>query len=329
MAWLETLINGALLGGLYGLLGIGLALVFGTMRVVNIAHGEFMVLSAFFAVMLVSLFPSVHPLLMLIPVVAASFVVGYLYQATIVNRVTKSPDPLAPLLLTFGVSIILRNVMVEIFGADVRSIQLGELSRSSLEFFGLSIGVMPLLTLILAVVLFLLLQSVLKRTKFGRIVRATADRRDIVRLFGVKPDRVYNYVMGLSLALGAIGGVLLAVRSSFTPFSGRRTASDRLRGRRARRPRIVLGRPAWRDCARHGPTGRAQIRSQCRVAVRPSAVLRHAVDPACRSLSQVRREADVEKCHSCFRFLRGSVHGCPHDLGRGARCVSPPSAFSS
>lgn len=220
MAWLETVINGALLGGLYSLLGIGLALVFGVMRVVNIAHGEFMVLSAFFAVMLVSLFPSVHPLLMLIPVVAASFAVGYVYQAVIVNRVAKSPDPLAPLLLTFGVSIVLRNVMVEVFGADVRSIQVGELSRSSLDVFGLSIGVMPLLTLVLAVVLFLLLQWVLKRTKFGRIVRATADRRDIVRLFGVKPDRVYNYVMGLSLALGAIGGVLLAVRSSFTPFSG-------------------------------------------------------------------------------------------------------------
>jgi branched-chain amino acid transport system permease protein len=220
MAWLETVINGALLGGLYSLLGIGLALVFGVMRVVNIAHGEFMVLSAFFAVMLVSLFPSVHPLLMLIPVVAASFVVGYVYQAVIVNRVAKSPDPLAPLLLTFGISIVLRNVMVEVFGADVRSIQVGELSRSSLDVFGLSIGVMPLLTLVLAVVLFLLLQWVLKRTRFGRIVRATADRRDIVRLFGVKPDRVYNYVMGLSLALGAIGGVLLAVRSSFTPFSG-------------------------------------------------------------------------------------------------------------
>ena len=220
MAWLETVINGALLGGLYSLLGIGLALVFGVMRVVNIAHGEFMVLSAFFAVMLVSLFPSVHPLLMLIPVVAASFVVGYVYQAAIVNRVAKSPDPLAPLLLTFGVSIVLRNLMVELFGADVRSIQAGGLSRASLNVFGLSIGVMPLLTLVLAVVLFLLLQWVLKRTEFGRIIRATADRRDIVRLFGVKPDRVYNYVMGLSLALGAIGGVLLAVRSSFTPFSG-------------------------------------------------------------------------------------------------------------
>lgn len=220
MAWLETLINGALLGGLYGLLGIGLALVFGTMRLVNIAHGEFMVLSAFFAVFLVSLFPSINPLWMLLPVVVASFAVGYVYQAAIVNRVARSPDPLAPVLLTFGVSIILRNMMVEVFGADVRSIQVGTLSRASMDLFGINIGVMPLMTLLLAVVLFLLLQWVLKRTEFGRVVRATADRRDIVRLFGVKPDRVYNYVMGISLALGAIGGVLLAVRSSFTPFSG-------------------------------------------------------------------------------------------------------------
>jgi branched-chain amino acid transport system permease protein len=220
MAWLETLINGALLGGLYGLLGIGLALVFGTMRLVNIAHGEFMVMSAFFGVFLISLFPSVNPFLMLLPVIVASFAVGYVYQAAIVNRVVKSPDPLAPVLLTFGVSMILRNVMVEVFGADVRSIQVGPLSRASVDLFGLNIGVMPLLTLLLAVVLFLLLQWVLKRTEFGRVVRATADRRDIVRLFGVKPDRVYNYVMGISLALGAMGGVLLAVRSSFTPFSG-------------------------------------------------------------------------------------------------------------
>ena len=220
MIWVETLINGAMLGGLYGLLGIGLALVFGVMRVVNIAHGEFMVLSAFFAVLLAALFPSVPPLLMLIPVIAVSFVVGWIYQAMIVNRVAKSADPLAPLLLTFGVSVILRNVMVEVFGADVRSLQVGDLSRASLEVAGLNIGIMPLLTLGLAVILFIALQLILQRTEFGRIVRATADRRDIVRLSGVRPDRVYNYVMGLSLVLGAIAGVLLAVRSSFTPFSG-------------------------------------------------------------------------------------------------------------
>jgi branched-chain amino acid transport system permease protein len=220
MAWIETLVNGALLGGLYGLLGIGLALVFGVMHLVNIAHGEFMVLAAYLAVILVGLFPQVYPLFVLIPVMIAAFAVGYLYQALIMNRVARAPDPLAPLLLTFGVSIVLRNLMVEVFGADVRGLQLGELSRASIRLFGLSIGVMPLLTLIAAVLLFLLLQWALKRTVFGRIVRATADRRDIVRLFGVKPDLVYNYVMGLSLALGAIGGVLLAVRSSFTPFSG-------------------------------------------------------------------------------------------------------------
>jgi branched-chain amino acid transport system permease protein len=220
MIWVETLINGALLGGLYALLGIGLALVFGVMRVVNVAHGEFMVLSAFCAVLLANLFPSVPPLLLLIPVIALSFVVGWIYQAVIVNRVVTSPDPLSPLLLTFGVSVILRNLMVEVFGADVRSLQVGELSRASLEFGGLNIGIMPLLTLVLAALLFVVLQLILRHTEFGRIVRATADRRDIVRLSGVKPDRVYNYVMALSLALGAIGGVLLAVRSSFTPFSG-------------------------------------------------------------------------------------------------------------
>jgi branched-chain amino acid transport system permease protein len=220
MAWLETLVNGALLGGLYGLLGIGLALVFGVMRLVNIAHGEFMVLAAYLAVILVSLFPQVHPMFVLIPVVLAAFAVGYLYQAVIVNRVVRASDPFAPLLLTFGVSIVLRNLMVEMFGADFRSLQMGELSRASMTLFGIRIGVMPLLTLIAAVVLFLLLQWVLRHSSFGRIVRATADRRDIVRLFGVKPDAVYSYVMGLSLALGAIGGVLLAVRSSFTPFSG-------------------------------------------------------------------------------------------------------------
>jgi branched-chain amino acid transport system permease protein len=220
MIWVETLVNGALLGGLYGLLGIGLALVFGVMRVVNIAHGEFMVLSAFFAVLFVSLFPAVPVLLILIPVVMAAFAAGWLCQAVLVNRVVRSPDPLAALLLTFGISVILRNLMVEVFGADVRSLQIGDLSRASLEVGGLRIGILPLLTLILAVVLFLALQAILRRTEFGRIVRATADRRDVVRLCGVNPDRVYNYVMGLSIALGAIAGVLLAVRSSFTPFSG-------------------------------------------------------------------------------------------------------------
>ncbi len=220
MDWIATLINGALLGGLYGLLGIGLALVFGVMRLINIAHGEFMVMGAFAAVIIAGMMPSVHPLLVLIPVIVLMFALGYGFQALMVNRVVRSPDPLAPLLLTFGVSVILRNLMVEIFGADVRSLQVRGLSRASVEVYGISIGLLPLLTLALAVVLFLLLQWVVSRTRLGRIIRATADNSEMVRLMGVKPARIYNLVMGLSLALGAVGGVLLAMRSSFTPFSG-------------------------------------------------------------------------------------------------------------
>jgi branched-chain amino acid transport system permease protein len=114
--------------------------------------------------------------------------------------------------------------MVEVFGADVRSLQVGELSRASIPLFGINIGVLPIITLSLAVALFMALQWVIRGTRLGRIVRATADSRDVVRLMGVNPTRVYNLVMGFALALGAVGGVLLAVRSSFTPFSG----ADRL-----------------------------------------------------------------------------------------------------
>jgi branched-chain amino acid transport system permease protein len=147
-------------------------------------------------------------------------VVGYVYQAAILNRIVRSPDPFASLLLTFGISVIARNLMVEIFGANVRSLQVGNLARANFQAFGIHIGLLPGLTLLLAVVLFLGLQWTIGRTKFGRVVRATADMSNIVRLMGVNPTRVYNIVMGLSLALGAVGGVLLAVRSSFTPFSG-------------------------------------------------------------------------------------------------------------
>jgi branched-chain amino acid transport system permease protein len=220
MDWIETLINGVLVGGLYGLLGLGLALVFGVMRVINIAHGEFMVLSAFVAVVLAGMLPGTNPLWLLFPILLLMFALGYGFQATILNRVVGTPDPFAPLLITFGISVIARNIMVEVFGANVRSLQVGDLARESVQIFGINIGVLPILTLLLAVVLFLALQWTIGRTRFGRIVRATADRRDIVRLMGVNPTRVYNVVMGISLALGAVAGVLLAVRSSFTPFSG-------------------------------------------------------------------------------------------------------------
>lgn len=220
MIWVETIVNGILFGGLYGLLGVGLALIVGVMRVVNIAHGEFMVLSAFLGVSLAGLLPGLHPLALLVPVVLISFGLGYVLQAVIINRIVTRPDPFAAILLTFGLAVAMRNLMLEGYGADPRTLTAGTLAQASVRVAGLSIGVLPLLTLGVAVVLFVALQLVVTRTQFGRIMRATADNRDVVRLMGVNPARVYNVVMGLSLALASVAGVLLAIRSSFTAYSG-------------------------------------------------------------------------------------------------------------
>jgi branched-chain amino acid transport system permease protein len=220
MIWIETIINGVLLGGLYGLFGVGLALVFGITRIVNIMHGEFIALSAFIALGVSTLLPNMHPLLLIVPVVVISFALGYALQALFVNRSMRFPDPLAPLLLTFGLSVIVRNLMIEELGVSPRTIHQGDFGRLSVEFFGIHIGVLPLVTLALAIVLFVVLQLVLRRTEIGRTVRATADNSEVVRLMGVRPASVYNIVMGVSFALAGVAGLMLALRTTFTPFSG-------------------------------------------------------------------------------------------------------------
>lgn len=221
MVWVETVINGVFIGALYGLLGLGLALVFGVVRIVNIAHGEFVVAAAFLALGLETLFPSAPLMLLLVPGIAITFLFGYVLQMVLINRVVAAArDPTIPMLLTFGISFAVRNLMVELFGVDPRILASSELGRAGVQIFGLSIGVLPLITLVIAIALFAAAQWVLSRTEVGRIVRATVDDRESVRLMGVRPGSVYNLVMGVSLALAGIAGVLLAMRSTFTPFSG-------------------------------------------------------------------------------------------------------------
>ena len=122
--------------------------------------------------------------------------------------------------MTFGLSVIVRNLMIEGFGVNPRTIRQGDFGQLSIGVFGIHIGVLPLVTLALAIVLFIALQLVLRRTEIGRIVRATADNSEVVRLMGVRPSSVYNIVMGLSFALAGIAGLMLALRTTFTPFSG-------------------------------------------------------------------------------------------------------------
>ncbi len=220
MVWLDLFINGICLGGLYGVLGVGLALVVGVMRFVNISHGVFIVMAAFVGVFASAQLVGVNPLWLLIPVAALFFLVGYGVQAVLFNRVVTSSDFFGPILLTFGFSIVLQNVMFELFGTDVRSLTAGGLSRLSISLGSVSIGVLPLITLALAILFFVALQLAISRTAFGRAIRATADNRDVARLMGVKPTRVFNITMGFALAMAAVAGMLLAMRSTFTPFSG-------------------------------------------------------------------------------------------------------------
>jgi len=220
MAWIDTIINGVFLGGLYGVLGLGLALAFGVMRVINVSHGEFIVLAAYFAVMMSTLMPWVQPLFFILPVVLATFAVGYVYQAVLINRVVETKNLLVPMLLTFGISIVLRNSMLEIFGANPTAINAGRLAVASFEIAELHIGVLPFITFAVAVILFSLLHYFIRYTRFGQMVRATADNPQIIRLMGVDPKHIYAVTMGLSLALAGVAGLLLGMRTSFTAISG-------------------------------------------------------------------------------------------------------------
>lgn len=220
MDWLATIVNGALLGGLYGLFGLGLALVFGVMRVVNLAHGEFIVAGAFLGVLLVALLPQVPPWTLALPIALIGYATGWLLQTTLVNKSVRSGTPLTPLMLTFGFSVVIRNAMVQGFGADSRAVDGGALTSAGIDIFGLRIGVYPLLVLALAAALFAALHWLLRRSEFGRTVRAVADAPEIARLMGVTPSRIFSRVMGLSIAFAMLAGFLLSQRTSFTPFSG-------------------------------------------------------------------------------------------------------------
>jgi branched-chain amino acid transport system permease protein len=136
------------------------------------------------------------------------------------NRVIEGNDLLVPMLLTFGVSFVLRNVMLEAFGANNMAIDAGWLSRAAIPLGPISVGVLPLLTLAVSVALFGGLHWLISHTETGRVIRATSDNPAIARIMGVNPKGTYALVMGLSLALAAVAGMLLAMRTSFTPNSG-------------------------------------------------------------------------------------------------------------
>jgi branched-chain amino acid transport system permease protein len=219
MQWLNVILQGVLIGGLYAMFAAGLSLIFGVMRLVNIAHGDLIVLAAYVALM-VTQGLGIDPLTSLLLVTPIMAAIGYALQRGLLNY-TLGDDLLPPLLVTFGLSIIIQNGLLELFTADSRKLQAGAIEIQTFEVMqGVWIGVLPLIQFAVAVAVIAGLQTLFYRTALGRAFRATSDDQAVAQLMGLDTRHVFAMAMALSLAIIAIAGVFLAVRTNFDPAIG-------------------------------------------------------------------------------------------------------------
>ena len=217
---LETLLQGVLLGGLYTLFALGQSLMFGVMRLTNTAQGDFIVLGAFAVIAGVSLAGAAAPWLVALAVLPLAFGFGYALQRWVLNG-TLGKDPLPSLVVTFGLSIVIQNLLLELFSADPRAIETGGLNTQGVALGdSLSLGVLPLIVLAIAVVATSALQWLFARTALGRSFRAVSDDREIAELMGLDAKKVYAFATAIAFVLIAIAGTLQGMRTTVSPSDG-------------------------------------------------------------------------------------------------------------
>jgi branched-chain amino acid transport system permease protein len=219
-AIVDSILSGILLGSLYGLFASGLSLVFGVMRLVNVAHGDFIVLCAFLALEVQHAMGIGSPFLTLVILIPLMFVFGYLLQRAVLNP-ALGPDILRPVLITFGLSVIVQNGLLQGFSADSQKLQGGKLETASMPLpGGLAIGMFPLLTLVVAVALIGSLQWVLYNTQLGRGLRATSDDLRTAGMMGVNTPHLFGIAAGIAMITVAVAGVFTGARASFDASAG-------------------------------------------------------------------------------------------------------------
>jgi len=216
---IETLLQGMLLGGLYCLFALGQSLMFGVMRLTNTAQGDFIVLAAFAAIAGLSV-AAVGPWLIALLLLPVAFVFGYALQRHVLNG-TLGRDPLPSLVVTFGLSIVIQNLLLQLFSADPRSIETAGLNTRSLALpGGIAIGVLPLVIFGVAIAATAGLQWLFGSTRLGRAFRAVSDDREIAELMGLDASKVYALATGIAFVLIAMAGVLQAMRTTVSPSDG-------------------------------------------------------------------------------------------------------------
>ncbi|UWQ74087.1 branched-chain amino acid ABC transporter permease [Leisingera sp. M658] len=218
MIWIDTILQGILLGGLYALFAAGLSLVFGIMRLVNLAHGDLIVCAAYLILVLVTLLglPPFAAALLAAPVM---FAAGWLLQLHLLNR-TLGTDILPPLLVTFGLSIALQNALLEGFSADSQRLPAGAIATASIKLGDLSLGLLPLLTFASAVLVILGLNQLFYRTGLGRAFRATSDDAVTASLMGIRPGRIFATATAIAMLVVTLAALYLGMRANFDPAIG-------------------------------------------------------------------------------------------------------------
>ena len=218
MIFVDSLIQGILLGGLYALFAAGLSLVFGIMRLVNLAHGDLIVFGAYLILLLVSI-SGINAFVAAMVAAPFMFALGWILQKYVLNRVLGE-DILPPLLVTFGLSIVLQNVLLETWSADSKRLSAGNLETASLAIGPINVGIMPLLIFLSAIIVILILNQIIYRTSLGRAFRATSDDPITASLMGIKPTNIFSIATGLAMIVVIIAALYLGVRSNFDPSIG-------------------------------------------------------------------------------------------------------------
>jgi branched-chain amino acid transport system permease protein len=213
----DALVSGALLGGLFAITALGLSLVFGVMRLINLVHGELLVLGAYLALELTR-HAGFDPLVSILVVAPALFLLAApVYRILLEPLAGKGAEP--ALLTTFGLSIIAQNLFIKIFSGDTQALR-ASYGSSSLDIVGLGIPAMYVISFGIALVLCGAVHVLLQYTGLGREIRASSEDAQAASALGVDVRRIHTFVYGFAAACAAVGGVLVGLTFQFTPTTG-------------------------------------------------------------------------------------------------------------
>jgi branched-chain amino acid transport system permease protein len=218
MQWFDALVQGILLGGMYAQYALGMALMFGVMRIVNISHGDLVILLSLIGISMASAW-GLGPLPVLIALVPLAVLMGWLLQKLVLNKVVGS-DPLPSLIATFGLSVALQNLMLQIWSANSRSLPGGGIESQSIEIGGIYIGLLPVIVLAVATGLTWGLDVMLKRTRFGRALRAASADVEAAAMTGINPRAVYALATAVAVGILGFAAVFQSLRSTVAPADG-------------------------------------------------------------------------------------------------------------